>query len=340
MGQTGLPGSTAFTSDMASSSTIATQCLGYTPIPVGLLSAEEVPAVDLYCKDKESGRFRLYRAATLPMLPEDLQRLVASKTNWLYASDIDHDDMQRLIRRKLDLLIRDETISLKDRFQKLNVVVEGILASAFESDDTEEVMRGAGTISALAVRLLCRDDMTAGDLVSLLHHDYQTVTHSLNVSYMMVALARELRLVGDDELPSVAASGILHDVGKLSVSERILSKNDRLQRREQRIAQKHPALGFRRLAQRVDVSFAQLMVVYQHHERVNGKGYPVGAMGDEIHPWARLCSVVNVFESLISHRPYRQRYSLNEAVKMMDQHLSVGLDQEMYRCWKQSILKK
>lgn len=325
---------------MASTSTIATQCLGYTPIPVALLSADEVPAVDLYRKDSETGRLRLYRAANLPMQPEDLQRLIESETNWLYATDIDHEEMQRFIRRKLDVLIRDETLSLRDRFGKLNQVVEGLLTSAFQTNDTDEVMRSAGNISSLAVRLLCRDDMAAGDLISLLHHDYLTVTHSLNVSYMMVALARDLRLVGNDELTAVATAGILHDIGKLSVSERILTKNDRLQRREQRVAQKHPALGFRRLGKRTDVSYAQLMVVYQHHERTNGKGYPVSAVGDEIHPWARLCSVVNVFESLISNRPYRARYSLNEALSMMDQHLSDGLDQEMYQCWKQSIRKK
>ncbi len=325
---------------MSSSSTIATQCLGYTPIPVALLSADEVPAVDLYRPDAETGRLRLYRAADVPMQPEDLKRLVQSKISWLYATDIDHDQMQRFIRRKLDLLVRDETLSLRERFSKLNQVVEGLLTSAFESDDTDEVMRSAGSISAMAVRLICRDEMTAGDLISLLHHDYQTVTHSLNVSYMMVSLARELRLVGEDELPAVAAAGILHDIGKLSVSQRILTKKDRLQRREQRVAQKHPALGFRRLAKRTDVSFAQLMVVYQHHERTNGKGYPVSAVGDEIHPWARLCSVVNVFESLISNRPYRGRYSLTEALSMMDQHLSNGLDQEMYKCWKQHIRKK
>jgi len=325
---------------MASQSTISTQCLGYTPIPVRLLSADEVPAVDLYRKDAETGRLRLYRSASLPMLPEDIQRLTEANTNWLYATDIDHEQMQRFIRRKLDLLIRDEALSLRDRFGKLNMVVEGLLTSAFETNDTDEVMRSAGDISAMAVRLLCRDDLTAGDLISLLHHNYQTVTHSLNVAYMMVTLARDFRLVGNDELHAVAAAGIMHDIGKLSVSDRILTKNDRLQRREQRVAQKHPALGFRRLGKRTDISFAQLMVVYQHHERTNGKGYPVGSVGDEIHPWARLCSVVNVFESLISNRPYRGRYSLTEALSMMDQHLSDGLDQEMYQCWKQSIRKK
>ncbi|PQO45519.1 HD-GYP domain-containing protein [Blastopirellula marina] len=325
---------------MAPDSSIAIDCLGYTPIPVALLSCDEVPMVDLYRREADTGRLRLYRAANVPMLPEDLERLEKSKVGWLYSPNVDQGEMQLYIRRKLDMLVRDNNISVRDRFRKLNDVVEGILSSAFEMDDTDEVMRSSAYVASMAVRLLCQDELTAGDLISLLHHDFQAVTHSLNVAYMMVRLAREMRMVADDELTSVAVAGILHDIGKLSVSERILNKSQRLQRREERVAQKHPAHGFRRLCERTDISFGQLMVVYQHHERTSGKGYPVGAVGDEIHPWARLCSVVNVFESLVSNRPYRRRYPLTEAFQIMDGPLSKGLDQEIYRCWKHLILKK
>lgn len=296
--------------------------------------------VDLYRKDVETGRLRLYRAANVPMLPEDLERLEQSKVCWLYTPEVDHGEMQLYIRRKLDYLVRDNTLSVRDRFRRLNEVVTGILGSAFEVDETDELMRSSAYVASKAVQLLCEDEMTSGDLIALLHHDYQTVTHSLNVSYMMVSLAREMRIASDSELQSIAVAGLLHDIGKLSVSERILNKSQRLQRREERVAQKHPAHGFRRLCERTDISFGQLMVVYQHHERTTGKGYPVGAVGDEIHPWARLCSVVNVFESLISNRPYRRRYPLTEAFQIMDGPLSAGLDREMYRCWKQLILKK
>ncbi|RCS46276.1 HD domain-containing protein [Bremerella cremea] len=325
---------------MTPTSNIAIQCLGYTPIPVALLSCDEVPRVDLYRKDAETGRLRLYRAAEVPMLPEDLTRLEQSKVGWLYTPEADHGEMQVYIRRKLDQLVGDNSISVRERFGRLNEVVSGILESTFEAGETDEVMQSSAYVASQAIKLLCQNEMTAGDLISLLHHDYQTVTHSLNVAYMMVTLAREMRLVSDSELFAVAVAGILHDIGKLSVSERILNKSQRLQRREERVAQKHPAHGFRRLCERTDISFAQLMVVYQHHERMTGKGYPVGAVGEEIHPWARLCSVVNVFESLVSNRPYRRRYPLTEAFQIMDGPLSAGLDREMYECWKQLILKK
>ncbi|MFA8017110.1 HD-GYP domain-containing protein [Bremerella cremea] len=325
---------------MSATTPIATQCHGYTPVPMALMTPDEVPAVDLYRRDLNTGRLQLYRAANVPITQDDLNKLAETQINWLYAAEIDPDEMQMVIRRKLDALVRDDSVGIRDRFRKLNDIVTEVLSSAFEVNNTDEIVSSSAEIGQLAVRVLCEDEMTAGDLISLMHHDFQTATHSLNVAYMMVILARKMHLVPDSELSAVAAAGILHDIGKLSVSDRILSKNDRLQRREQRVAQKHPALGFNRLCRRVDISFAQLMVIYQHHERMHGRGYPVGACDDEIHPWARLCSVVNVFDSLISNRPYRKRYPLHEAISMMDEHLSDGLDQEMYRCWKQYILKK
>ena len=274
------------------------------------------------------------------MQPSDVERLTKMKVRWLYAAEVDPASLQVFIRRQLEELVNDESVGLRERFQKLNEVVREILASAFDGNDTDELIRSATYTSDLAVRLLCQDELLAGDLISLMHHDYQTVTHSLNVSYMMVYLAQQMQVAKDDELTSLAAAGILHDIGKLSISERILHKTDRLQRREMRVAQKHPALGMRRLSQRSDLSFAQLMVIYQHHERQDGSGYPVGAVGDEIHPWARACSVVNVFESLVSNRPYRPRYPLAEAILLMDRQLAAGLDQDMYQCWKHLILKK
>ncbi len=325
---------------MAPTSTLATHCLGYTPIPVALLASDEVPAVDLYRKDPETGRLRLYRAADVPMQPDDMARLAQQNIHWLYADQVNPAGLQVFIRRKLDDLISDESLSIRDRFVRLNQMVHGLLSSAFESNDTDELVRAATHTSALAVRLLCQDELAAGDLVSLLYHDYQTVTHSLNVSILLTTLARRMQLASGDELTSLAAAGVLHDVGKLSVSEQILHKPDRLARREERVSQKHPELGFRRLATRIDLSFGQLMVVYQHHERIDGSGYPVRSVGREIHPWAQACAVVNVFESLVSHRPYRQRYPLLEAISLMDHHLARGLDQEMYQCWKHLVLKK
>jgi HD-GYP domain-containing protein (c-di-GMP phosphodiesterase class II) len=118
---------------------------------------------------------------------------------------------------------------------------------------------------------------------------------------------------------------------------RILTKPGRLTDAEFDVIKQHPTTGFRRLAPRGDLTFGQLMMVYQHHERLDGQGYPVGSCDDEIHPWARLCAVADVFEAVTSHRPYRAPMSPAEAMQILEKQSGKGLETEMVRCW-QSIL--
>ena len=102
---------------------------------------------------------------------------------------------------------------------------------------------------------------------------------------------------------------------------------------------RYPTTGFAKLCSREDLSYAQLMMVYQHHERLDGTGYPVGVTGEEIHDWARLCSVADVFEALTSNRPYRAGMSISKAFSIMDPGADTTFDKEMLECWK-AIIKK
>ncbi len=101
----------------------------------------------------------------------------------------------------------------------------------------------------------------------------------------------------------------MHDLGKLDIDERILNKPGRLDDNERKIIETHPTLGLNRVAQRDDLSEGEFMMIYQHHERFDGTGYPVGLAGEDTHPWAQICAIVDVFEALTSNRPYRARLS-------------------------------
>ena len=81
------------------------------------------------------------------------------------------------------------------------------------------------------------------------------------------------------------------------------------------------------------------MIVYQHHERIDGKGYPVGLSGEEIHPWAKLCAVVDVFDALTGKRPYRRSISLAQALQYLEQMSCTQFDQEIVQCWIRAMKK-
>lgn len=173
-------------------------------------------------------------------------------------------------------------------------------------------------------------------MFQVLHHDYTTFTHSANVALYTTMLAKGLGFSVKD-ITQVTAGGLLHDLGKLEIPESILCKPGRLNEEEFRIIQMHPTLGYRRLVHREDLTYGQLMMVYQHHERLDGSGYPVGVPAAEIHPWAKLCAIVDVFEAVTSIRPYRKPMPHGEAIELLRRDAGKELDKEMVQCWASTI---
>jgi HD-GYP domain-containing protein (c-di-GMP phosphodiesterase class II) len=175
-------------------------------------------------------------------------------------------------------------------------------------------------------------------MMKVLHHDYATFTHSANVAFYCGMLAAELgypKQVVED----ITAGGLLHDLGKLEIRDELLRKPDKLTDFEFREIRMHPTLGFKKLAHREDLVEGQLMMTYQHHERLDGKGYPVGCVEDEIHPWAKMCTVVDVYEALTSNRAYRKAMTQKTALQIMEREVGTAFDPELFQCW-QSIIKQ
>jgi HD-GYP domain-containing protein (c-di-GMP phosphodiesterase class II) len=90
---------------------------------------------------------------------------------------------------------------------------------------------------------------------------------------------------------------------------------------------------------RPEVSWGQLMMVYQHHERFNGGGYPVGLVGNEIHLWGRLCAVADVYDALTRDRPYRRGVDARQVLEYLDHESGRSFDEELTQCWI-AILEK
>jgi putative nucleotidyltransferase with HDIG domain len=134
--------------------------------------------------------------------------------------------------------------------------------------------------------------------------DQYTHGHSENVMKYTVVLARQMGLSPQD-VEQVKYAGLLHDIGKIGVSESILNKPGRLTDEEFEEIRKHPELGARIIS---DVPFLKSLVplVRHHHEFYNGGGYPDGIDGENIPFGARVLSVADAFEAMTSDRPYRK----------------------------------
>jgi HD-GYP domain-containing protein (c-di-GMP phosphodiesterase class II) len=132
---------------------------------------------------------------------------------------------------------------------------------------------------------------------------------------------------------AIGTAAVLHDIGKRQVPSAVLNKPGRLDAEEWDLVQEHPRTGFDQLAPRGDLTWDQLMMIYQHHERLDGRGYPVGLEGDEIHEWARICAIADVFDALTSERPYRKPDTLDKVLDYLQSLAGNSLDKEMIHCW-------
>jgi len=158
-----------------------------------------------------------------------------------------------------------------------------------------------------------------------------------NVAGFAVMLAGRLGISKSEDIKKIAEGALLHDIGKRFIPTSVLCKSSRLAKAERQLMETHPLRGFVDLRTSSHVGFDQQLMVYQHHERIDGKGYPVRLVGAEIHPWTKLLAVVDVFDALTSNRPYREPMRLSDALSYLERGAGTHFDKEMVRCWISAI---
>jgi putative nucleotidyltransferase with HDIG domain len=154
--------------------------------------------------------------------------------------------------------------------------------------------------------------------------DSYTRWHSTNVAKYAVAISRDLGL-SPSQLEEIHIAAILHDVGKIGISERIISKPDRLSREEFDIMKDHPAHGMR-ILEPIGFSPNIINAIYQHHERYDGKGYPQGIAGEDIALAARILTVADSIDAMVSERPYRGTISSETVIRELEKESGLQFD--------------
>jgi PAS domain S-box-containing protein len=170
-----------------------------------------------------------------------------------------------------------------------------------------------GTVKALANTLESKDPYTAG--------------HQRRVGHLACALAQEL---GESPhfIEGMRVMGFLHDLGKIAIPGEILSKPSKLSEYEFNLIKIHPQAGYD-ILKAIDFPWPVALAVVQHHERLDGSGYPYGLSDPDIIPEARILAVADVVEAMASHRPYRPALGLKQAVAEISQHQGVRYDHEV-----------
>jgi putative two-component system response regulator len=155
-----------------------------------------------------------------------------------------------------------------------------------------------GIVEAISVTVEMRDPYTAG--------------HQKRVADLACAIAQAMQL-DDDEVYGLRMASVIHDLGKITVPAEILSKPGQLSALEYELIKSHVQAGYDILKQ-IEFPWPLAEIILQHHERLDGSGYPRGLKDSQIMLPARILSVADVFETIASHRPYRPSLGLPRAL--------------------------
>ena len=160
-------------------------------------------------------------------------------------------------------------------------------------------------------------DITKAIAVTIEMRDPCTFGHQQRVAQLACAIAKEMGLSGET-LAEIRVAGSLHDIGKMHVPGEILSKSGGLTGVEFDLIKTHPEAGYS-ILKTIEFPWPVAQIVLQHHERMDGSGYPAGLSGEDILLEARILGVADVVEAMASHRPYRPALGINKALEEISQ---------------------
>ena len=156
------------------------------------------------------------------------------------------------------------------------------------------------------------------------YKDRITHRHSIHVSRYSVLIGQRMGL-SKPQIEALRQASLLHDIGKVSIPDKILLKPEKLTHREFHLIRKHPEIGAKILASAAEFG-SIIPAVLHHHERYDGKGYPHGIKATEIPVEARIIAVADSFEAMTGHRPYREAFSSERAIAELKQNIGSQFD--------------
>lgn len=166
--------------------------------------------------------------------------------------------------------------------------------------------------------------------------DFYLYTHSLNVGLYTISVGMA-KGYNQDQILELGLGALLHDIGKTDIPISILEKNGTLTKEEYDLIKEHTTYGFNKLRKEHGIPLLAAHCAYQHHERLNGSGYPRGIMGADIHEYAKIVAIVDVYDALVSKRVYKSPILPHEALEYLYTKAGTEFDKEILEIFRKTI---
>jgi len=180
-------------------------------------------------------------------------------------------------------------------------------------------------------------DVNVFDMIrNMKQYDDLTFAHSLNVGLICNVFGKWLGL-NPEQIEIATQCGVMHDIGKLKIPETIIKKPAKLTDEEYTVVKTHPAEGYK-LLKDYDINIHVKLAAYQHHEKVDGSGYPLGLTGDKMDMYAKMVAIADVYEAMTAVRIYRGSLSPFQVIEVFEQEGLQKYDTRMIMVFLENIV--
>jgi HD-GYP domain-containing protein (c-di-GMP phosphodiesterase class II) len=286
--------------------------------------------------------------------PRDIEKIVAAGIREVYidtkrGADVPDAPTREEVRADIEkemLRVAEAPIEAAPRVSAAEELARATRIHAQAHSIVKQVMQDARLGRAVEVEAIEQvvEDITAsilrnpGALLGLGHvkdADEYTFLHSVSVGTLLVAFCRSLRMP-PETIRQAGIGGLLHDTGKAKTPPHILNKPAKLTDDEFAVIRRHPQDGYDLLVKSPDVGVLPLTITIQHHERMDGTGYPNKLPGDAIHPLGQMAAIVDVYDAITADRVYHKGMQPTDALRKLFEwskfHFNPTLVQSFLRC--------
>jgi len=261
-------------------------------------------------------------------------QLLSNASQKVYIDDTSYASYESYLFEHLNTWMADPRIPT---VLKTTIVAEAI-RSRFAQALSQNTVRGLVESARECSELLCstKDQIRRNgrNFHRALRHDCSMATHAVNTAFYVFLIA-DAQGYSVESTTEFCVGAMLHDIGKLggfASESNAVGDTGTSEDWSDRKNQAHPTEGFKHLCREPGIAESQLLMCYQHHEQPDGKGFPVGLLGDEIHEASRICCVANRMDGLTSDRPHRRALTRTAALRILESEKRTHLDSEVVRC--------
>ena len=292
--------------------------LSFFSINITKLNPNSIIRFDLYLKTGQ--KFILYKNRHLKITAEDIARLIDNAVETLYIHKKDMKDFRNYLEENLEMLLKSEDVPIQRKAEALHESTVNVIQDVFDNPRSGEPIKRSKEIIGHTVDFILAAPQSFVNLLRIRKHDYYTYTHSVNVCTFLVSLSQANGIQDKNTLKAVGEGGLLHDLGKSKIPAAIINKPGKLVKAEWEIMKQHPVFGVEIAKETREISDISLTIISQHHERPQGNGYPRGLKGDELDIFARMASIVDVYDAITTNRSYSTARNAMEAAQFLLEH--------------------